>query len=101
MGKPFTQEILQLKSTSSWSLELDIGPLCRFVRDTQGTPLLSVGSGGSLTAAHMAALLHQATGDIGKALTPLELVSAKDCVHRTSVLILTAGGSNNDTLSAF
>ncbi|MFZ5631549.1 MAG: sucrose-6-phosphate hydrolase [Bacillota bacterium] len=101
MGKPYKVELLNLIQTYQWSLEIPIEKICSFVNESYNKPLLSVGSGGSLTAAYMAALLHQRIGMISKAVTPLELFSSGKTLRNCSVFILTAGGSNADILSAF
>lgn len=101
MGKPYKKEIEALTSTYEWANTIQIENLRSFVSLCRNTPLVTVGSGGSSTAAQMATLLHQATGTIAKAVTPLQLVSSLKYVHDYSLLILSAGGKNNDILSAF
>jgi hypothetical protein len=101
MGKPYGQELSLLNETYQWALKAPIDGLLSFVDSSHGLPLLAVGSGGSLTAAHMAALLHQNTGMIGKAITPLELISCRNSLRSSSIMILSARGSNPDILSAF
>jgi fructoselysine-6-P-deglycase FrlB-like protein/hydroxymethylpyrimidine pyrophosphatase-like HAD family hydrolase len=65
-------------------------------------PLLATGSGGSLTAAHFAAELHQRqTGMISKGTTPLELISSPLTGKDQAVLFVSAGGRNSDIIAAF
>jgi len=78
-----------------------IDQLCSFVNASHDLPLIAVGSGGSLTAAHMAVLLHQRTGMLSKAVSPLDFMALKKSSPGNSVLILSAGGRNLDILSAF
>lgn len=101
MGKPYKIELASLAQTYQWALTVPVDRLRAFVNSSFNTPLLAVGSGGSLTAAHMAAMLHQATGAIAKAVTPLELISSIESIRSSNVLILSAGGSNSDIQSAF
>jgi hydroxymethylpyrimidine pyrophosphatase-like HAD family hydrolase len=101
MGKRYELELRNLRYTYQWALKAPIEKLCSFINSSRGFPLIAVGSGGSLTAAHMAALLHQRTGAISKGITPLDLISIGESIRDTSVLLLTAGGRNSDILSAF
>ncbi|MCL6447902.1 MAG: HAD hydrolase family protein [Armatimonadetes bacterium] len=101
MGKPYEIELCNLNQTYQWSFEVPIEKLCAFVKSSHDLPMVAVGSGGSLTAAHMAAFLHQRTGMIAKAITPLELISSGNFIRENSVLFLSAGGRNKDILSAF
>lgn len=65
-------------------------------------PLVAIGSGGSLSAAHLAATLHERRfGHIARPLTPLEFREAAPYLSAPySALILSAGGRNPDVLSA-
>lgn len=101
MGKPYDQELRGLSQTYDWALNTPTHRLRSFVDAAASLPLIAVGSGGSLTAAHMAALLHQRSGKLSKAVTPLEFVSSSEPIGEASVLILTAGGRNTDILNAF
>lgn len=101
MGKPYVSEIQKLRATYLWALKAPIHNLRSFVESSYDLPLLVVGSGGSLTAAHMVALLHENTGMISKSITPLELLSTKTSLRKTSILLLTAGGRNSDILTSF
>lgn len=101
MGKPFEIELQNLNQTYQFALNVPIEKLCSFINASQDLPLIAVGSGGSLTSAHMAVLLHQKTGMLSKSVTPLDLISSVKSIRDASLLILTAGGSNSDILSAF
>ncbi|MCK4764178.1 MAG: hypothetical protein KAW12_18405 [Candidatus Aminicenantes bacterium] len=64
-------------------------------------PLLVVGSGGSLSSSHFAALVHEKmTGKIAHAITPLEFVFSAVNPAEHAVLFLTAGGGNKDIIDA-
>lgn len=101
MGKPYEIELQNLKQTYEWALKVPIEKLCYFVNASHDLPLVAVGSGGSLTAACMAALLHQRVGMVSKGVTPLDFISTEKTIQDTSVLIMSAGGRNSDILSAF
>jgi hypothetical protein len=101
MGKPYVAELSRLEDTYSWALTAPIGPLVDAVSASSDLPLLAVGSGGSFSAAHLACFLHQYhTGMVSRPVTPLELVSSSIRVRSLSAMILSAGGSNADIISA-
>ena len=101
MGKRYELELRDLNQTYQWALKVPIEKLSSFVNNSCDLPLLAVGSGGSLTAAHMAALLHQRMGMMSKGITPLDFIYSERTIQDTSVLIMSAGGRNSDILSAF
>lgn len=101
MGRPYEIELRNLRQTYQWALKVPIEQLCSFVNASHDLPLIAVGSGGSLTAAHMAVLLHQRTGMLSKAVSPLGLMALRKSSRDNSVLVLSAGGHNVDILSAF
>ena len=101
MGKPFSHELETLYETYSWSLDIPIAALQGLVGKLRTAPLFAIGSGGSLSAANLAALLHQRAGKICRAVTPLEFAETGCRVRDAGVLILTAGGSNPDVLACF
>jgi hydroxymethylpyrimidine pyrophosphatase-like HAD family hydrolase/fructoselysine-6-P-deglycase FrlB-like protein len=102
MGRSYTSEMIELKETYLWALKTPIESLESFVESSYDLPLLAAGSGGSLTAAHLAALLHEEkTGMVSKGITPLDLVSIRTSLRKTSILFITAEGQNSDILAAF
>ncbi len=99
VGKPYEGELEALSRTYEWALHAEVGPLESAVRRFSTTPLIVVGSGGSLTAAHFACYLHSLfTGQLARAMTPYELLSSPVHLGGLGVLLLTAGGSNPDIL---
>jgi hypothetical protein len=102
LGKPYRTELAALPATYDWARSCSIDALAGVLRSARSTPLLCVGSGGSLSVAHLAARLHQERfGHLARATTPLESVSCRLDWRELSVLILTAGGGNPDVLGAF
>ncbi len=102
MGKPYATELSRLSETYSWALKAPIESLVTAVSTSATLPLVAVGSGGSFTAAHLACALHQQhTGMVSRPLTPLELISSQLHLRSLAVMILSAGGSNTDIISAF
>src|SRR5262245_305091 len=102
MGKPYQSEVAALPKTIAWALSLNIDALISFAAESCGRPLIATGSGGSLSAAKLAAVFHQLTGaGFSKAATPLEIASL-DCVDsNTNFLLFSAGGANNDIRMVF
>lgn len=102
MGKPYAQELAVLPETYSWALSVDIGAISEAVKASVHLPLLAVGSGGSLAAAETMVACHQQNiGGLGRAVTPLELISALPQHGRVSVCFFSASGGNVDVRRAF
>lgn len=101
MGKPYKTELQQLHHTYKWALDASIDKLTAFISKSSFFPLIATGSGGSLTAAYMAALLHENTGMVSKSVTPLELTNSTKSIKQACVLAFSAGGNNADIISAF
>ena len=101
MGKPYAFELEQLANTYAWAMNTGIDPLVDALSGCASLPLLATGSGGSLTAAHLAAAFHQRyTGRMAKAVTPLEIVFLAPGFQDMAVLFLSAGGKNADIIGA-
>lgn len=102
MGKPFNEEIKNLERTYKWALGVDILELSNCLRSTWHLPLLSIGSGGSFSAANIQATLHRRFfQSIAQAITPMELVSALPRDGRVSVWFMSASGNNIDIRRSF
>ncbi|TIM87316.1 sucrose-6-phosphate hydrolase [Mesorhizobium sp.] len=100
MAKPYALEIARLQETLRWALATDIENLKNAVKTAGSSPLSAIGSGGSLTAAHALAALHQLfAGKPGLVQTPLEAANAK-LDTSVSQWLLSAGGSNVDINAA-
>lgn len=103
MGKPFNNELMMLKSTVEWADHQDVSCLANFLfqQDTQ-LPLLCIGSGGSLSACHYAALLSKLrNGVLSSSMTPLDLMySGREVIRGSKLLYLSASGKNKDIQNA-
>lgn len=99
MARPYAAEMEQLAATFAWATQVDISALRLAVRAAAAMPLRAIGSGGSLTAAHALAQLHQhVTRQLGVVATPLDVTQPS--AAPLSNWLLSAGGSNVDILGA-
>lgn len=102
MGRPYESELSEFNETYAWGLAASVGPLAASLGTAMRLPLIAVGSGGSLTSASVAAVLHtQFTGQLARVMTPYELAMSPLALKNTGILLCTAGGSNPDVLSCF
>ncbi len=103
MGKPFKDELTNIPSTIQWAEQQDVNSLSNFLfSENKETPLICIGSGGSLSACHYAAMLsRQRNGVLAEAMTPLQLMYAgKEIIRGSKLLFLSASGKNKDILNA-
>lgn len=101
MAKPYITEISKLADTFAWAMASDIAPLRLAVKTAGLSPLLAIGSGGSLTAAHALASLHRrCTEQMSAVATPLEAI-AEPLGSGVATWLVSAGGGNVDILAAF
>lgn len=103
MGKPFRGELEKLSDTIKWAEKQDVTRLAKFLfEENKETPLVCIGSGGSLSACHYAAQLYQQrNGVLARAMTPLQLMYAgRDIIIYSKLLFLSASGKNKDILNA-
>ena len=103
MGKPFNSELQQIPATIQWAGQQDVSLLSRFLfGENKQTPLVCIGSGGSLSACYYAAMLsRQRNGVVAVAMTPLQLMySGREIIRGSKLLFLSASGKNKDILNA-
>ena len=103
MGKPFNSELHQIPTTIQWAAQQDVSSLSKFLfGENKQTPLVCIGSGGSLSACHYAAMLsRQRNGVVAVAMTPLQLMySGREIIRGSKLLFLSASGKNKDILNA-
>lgn len=101
MGKLFEKEVAYLPYTVEEALSKDVSVLTSFFRHAYNMNLLVIGSGGSYSAAIAIAYLAQKAGYGAKAVTPLELRDNLFEIHRSAVVLVTAGGRNTDTRNSY
>lgn len=103
MGKPFNSELEKISDTIKWAEEQDTSLLSRYLfAENRQTPLVCIGSGGSLSACHYAAMLYKRrNGVLAQAMTPLQLMySGREIIRSSKLLFLSASGKNKDILNA-
>lgn len=103
MGKPFKGELEKLSGTIRWAEKQDVTSLAKFLfAEDKRVPLVCIGSGGSLSACHYAAILYKRrNGVLAEAMTPLQLMYAgRDIIKDSKLLFLSASGKNKDILNA-
>lgn len=101
MGRPYKSELCAMSETYQFAKEFDISKIVKFFSDNIEVPLLVIGSGGSFAVAKMFALCYQTMGGFSKAVTPFEVRNETKLLHRTKVLIVSAGGNNPDTVGIY
>ena len=100
MGRPYEDDLRLLSASYAAARAADVTQLVDAVGELRGRPLLVVGSGGSLSACHFAARLHETWARLpARVLTPLEFVRHPP-PQAAGVLLLSAGGGNPDILAA-
>lgn len=100
MAKPYALEIARLRRTVDWATSTDSSELKDAVESSSTRPIVAIGSGGSLSAAHILAHYHRRlTGNLAVVHTPLE-VSALTVDRRLAYWLLSASGNNVDIVSA-
>jgi fructoselysine-6-P-deglycase FrlB-like protein len=91
----------RLTETLAWAGSTPIDDLVRAVGAAALGPLVAVGSGGSLSAAHFLAQTHQSlAGQLARTATPAELIN-EPAPRTASIWLLSAGGGNVDINAAF
>lgn len=102
MGKPYTSEIAKLEQTYAWCLRQDIASLTKAIKVASSLPLITVGSGGSFTAAEFMAGCHrEAYKQLAIACTPMDAKGSFSGNNDASVWFFSAGGSNIDIRRCF
>lgn len=82
----------------SWAFSQDIIPLRGLIARIRRRPLVSVGIGGSLTAAHFTARLQDSAGSMSQVQTSLEFLDSRASLRDAAAIFHTAGGRNKDVV---
>jgi fructoselysine-6-P-deglycase FrlB-like protein len=97
----YRRELDALPRTYRACLDWNVDCLTRVLEEAGAGPLITVGSGGSFSAAVFCTALHELyTHQLAKAVTPLQVASATGRLD-AGVLCLSASGRNRDICTAF
>lgn len=99
MGKRYADEMETLPTVHDWALREATPSLEEFVDMSWKLPLCAVGSGGSLAAAALAAMLHRYTGNVAVYDTPVALWRGPP-LSGCARLLVSANGRNAEILNA-
>ncbi len=91
----------KLPDTLDWSAEQDVTAAKTFLLENNGLPMVFLGSGGSLSAAHLAAQLSVEQGIVAVAMTPYQYIFSAWSKTPAKVVIISAGGRNIDAINAY
>lgn len=101
MGRAYAEELRLIPRSFDFASRLDVSGYHQSLQRCAGKPLITVGSGGSFSAAELAAGLHCTYGgSVGYATTPLNLTAQLGSLRNSSVLVFTASGSNPDVVGS-
>jgi hydroxymethylpyrimidine pyrophosphatase-like HAD family hydrolase len=101
MGKKYVEEIEYIPSAIDWALNQNVEQLTRSLINLSSRSLLSIGSGGSTTAAAFMAMLHENNnGHLSKSCTPGHLLTIQRPLQDAGAVLISAEGKNMDILAA-
>lgn len=97
----YEKNLSTLCKTYKWALYTSIDKIETAIARCIDSPIIAIGSGGSLTVANMLALLHSKfTSESSCFMTPLDFLTSYDDVDpNVGFILITAGGRNYDILS--
>ena len=97
----YSAEVSQLPQTYAYAQSLDVTGFADWLRAHKEYSLLTIGAGGSLPVAQLAATLHTAaTGQMARAGEPLDIFLGSPLAPSTAGLLVTASGGHSDSLAA-
>lgn len=97
----YDKVLSKLPDTLQWSAGQDISAAQTFLLDNDSLPRVFLGSGGSLSAAHLAAQLSVESGIVAVAMTPYQYIFSAWSKMPAKVVIISAGGRNVDAINAY
>lgn len=98
MGKPYKTEMAQFNEVINWSKNQNVEDLKSFFREID-FPVYCIGSGGSLTIAALTAQILENIGITSKYVTAFDFLSMPESINKTSYILFSASGNNNDALA--
>ncbi|GAA0715755.1 hypothetical protein Drose_23595 [Dactylosporangium roseum] len=96
---PYREELGQLAQTYKDAMAFDVSDFAAWLRAGRDGSLLTIGAGGSLAVAAALACLHEdATGNLARFGTPMDLEYATLRLRAGRGLLVTAGGGHGDSV---
>lgn len=97
----YDKVLSKLPDTLEWCESQDIFSSKAFLLENDRLPRVFLGSGGSLSAAHLAAQLSVERGIVAVAMTPYQYIFSTWNKLPAKVVIISAGGRNVDAINAY
>lgn len=97
----YDKVLSKLPDTLEWSAGQDVAATRDFLLENDGLPRVFLGSGGSLSAAHLASQLSVECGLVAVAMTPYQYIFSAWSKLPAKIVIISAGGRNVDAVNAY
>lgn len=97
----YDKVLSKLPDTIEWCARQDVSAVKAFLLDADGLPRVFLGSGGSLSAAHLAGQLSVECGIVAVAMTPYQYIFSAWSKIPAKIVIISAGGRNIDAINAY
>lgn len=97
----YDKVLSKLPDTLQWSAGQDISAAKTFLLENDSFPRVFLGSGGSLSAANLAAQLSVECGIVAVSMTPYQYIFSAWSKIPAKVVIISAGGRNVDAINAY
>lgn len=97
----YDKVLSKLPDTLEWSAEQNVTTARDFLLENDGLPRVFLGSGGSLSAAHLASQLSVECSIVAVAMTPYQYIFSAWSKLPAKVIIISAGGRNIDAINAY
>lgn len=97
----YDKVLSKLPDTLEWSVRQDVTKAGEYLLAADGLPRVFLGSGGSLSAAHLASLLSVEGGIVAVAMTPYQYIFSAWSKLPAKIVIISAGGRNVDAINAY
>lgn len=91
----------KLPNTLEWSAVQNVSLAKAFLLEKDGMPRVFLGSGGALSAAHLAAQLSVERGIVAMAMTPYQYIFSAWSKLPAKIVIISADGGNVDAINAY
>ncbi len=97
----YDKVLSKLPDTLEWSAEQDVTAARDFLLSDDGLPRIFLGSGGSLSAAHLASQLSVERGIVAVAMTPYQYIFSAWSKLPAKIVVISAGGRNVDAVNTY